>query len=193
MELKFNYQNWLSRYYAWVFGVNPPNWLCPFFWLIIFLVALSPIIIFFKLISYLFKKFKKPIYAKVISTEEELRDKKRREIGEIIGKIIFGCIIAFATGVLGYGLYRSIMLYDFLDWIINFMIILGMVLGISGIILGGTLLLRKTFTSNIANTIYALIGVIYHKICPHITWVGNPPIQIDPSTGEESRLLKYKI
>ena len=178
MDITFNYQNWLSRYFAWVFGVNPPNWLCPFFWLIIFLVVLSPIIV------YLCKRIPKRKSTKVEKpkTDEQYERKRKKErifmkVATFIGKAIFACLLAFYAGIIVYVLYLSIMAYDLHDWLMGALMIIGAITVIGGVIW----LLIRGLTSytvrNAANTVGHLIGMAYHKVCPHITWTGTPPIQ----------------
>ena len=186
MDITFNYQNWLSRYYAWVFGVNPPNWLCPFFWLIIFLVALSPIILIVKGFVAIIRKIpaqskKRAEYLKNETTEQYQRrhqkNDTRMKIAQIIGKVIFGIVLLFYAGIIIYALYLSMMAYDFHDWMIRALILLGGLVAIAGVLIGVGWAVFKTFTSNAANTVYHLIGMAYHTVCPHITWVGTPPVK----------------
>lgn len=197
MDITFNYQNWLSRYFAWVFGVNPPNWLCPFFWLIIFLVVLSPVIVIVKGLILFFNKMparskKRADYLQNETTEQYTRRKQKEQtfmkIAGIVGKVLFGCLIAFYAGIILYGLYLSIMAYDLHDWLMGAVTIIGVIVLFGGAIFGIGWALVKGVTSypvrNAANTVGHLIGMAYHTVCPHITWIGTPPIKPRLYDGE---------
>jgi len=186
MDITFNYQNWLSRYYAWVFGVNPPNWLCPFFWLIIFLVALSPVIVVIKGLVSLFRLIpkqskKRAAYLQNETAEQYERRKQKSDtflkIAQIAGKVIFGLVMAFYAGIIIYGLYLSIMAYDLHDWLMGAVTLIGIAVVFLGAVYGIGWLGFKAFTSNAANTFYHLVGMAYHTVCPHITWIGTPPVK----------------
>jgi hypothetical protein len=139
MQIKFNTKSWHFRYYTFMVGKsNPPRTLCPYFWSLVGITAIAPILflvfaifktveLFGKLrIGKYLNKFRKP--APVLSFEEELeRLRKRQRRSENVGKFVGGFFVGLA--ILGVIFVASLLGGEFgiLPLVIGLFAIIGVI------------------------------------------------------------------
>lgn len=175
MEITLDKAGFLARYYEWTFKKEVPNWLCPYFWVIVFLVVLFPVVLITKSIIYLIGKFKSNPQ---IQTDEEIDRKylRRLKVEEIMGWIgmtVLILLILSGIGIIGYGVISLIIKHGFLSLL--------KVLGILTVIFGFCFLLVILFDklidkiaySKTSSMIIEMIKALYHKVCPHINWIDS--------------------
>jgi hypothetical protein len=188
-RVSLNKDSWHFKYYSWIIGSDAPKTLCPYFWTMVAIVSLAPIVVFFKLLgmlgSYLekrsdakiLKKFKDPNYD---PDKEYEKMKKREKIGEITGKIALGFLILFAMFVIGVVFYESSTKYGWFEVLKNLMAIIGLItvflLSIFGLMelqLG-----RRIANSNFIQVPKSMIIAVYTKACPLVEWNDNKLAEI---------------
>ena len=59
MEIKLNKNSWHFKMYESVVSTNPPKSLCPYFWSMVLIICISPMILLFKLVDYIGDSFTK--------------------------------------------------------------------------------------------------------------------------------------
>lgn len=85
MEIKLNKNSWHFKMYESVVSTNPPKSLCPYFWSMVLIVCISPMILLFKLVNYIgnsFTKLKNKLIPKKVKPElsyDEWLEKKSIE------------------------------------------------------------------------------------------------------------------
>lgn len=181
MQITLSKNNIFSRYYRWVFRDRLPMSLCPFFWTMIFLIILSPIILTYKLVMYIHDNVHLTVTPSKPRKERtadywagrEKRNKKFEKWSSLIGKVIFGLLMTF------YGVMIIIFIVvsvDKLGWF-QFFVYLFSLVGLIGTIVGvlyaflTTDLGEKIIQSAVVQIPVHMISAIYHKMCPIINWV----------------------
>jgi hypothetical protein len=85
MEIKLNKNSWHFKMYESVVSTNPPKSLCPYFWSMVLIVCISPMVLLFKLVNYIgnsFTKLKNKLIPKKVKPElsyDEWLEKKSIE------------------------------------------------------------------------------------------------------------------
>lgn len=59
MEIKLNKNSWHFKMYKSIVSSNPPKSLCPYFWSMVLVICISPMILLFKLVDYIGNSFTK--------------------------------------------------------------------------------------------------------------------------------------
>jgi MFS family permease len=164
MEITLDKAGFLARYYEWTFKKEVPNWLCPYFWVIVFLVVLFPIVLFMKLIIYLIRKFKS---SPQNDEEWEKNYLKRLKVEDMMisaGMSILILICIFSVGMLGFGVISFVIKHGFLS-LLKMLGVIGIcvgmaylfLLGILGLVLG----LEKIKNSKKTTMIFGMIKSVF--------------------------------
>jgi MFS family permease len=173
MEITLDKAGFLARYYEWTFKKEVPNWLCPYFWVIVFLVVLFPVVLFMKLIIYLIKKFKSNPQTDEEWEKNYLKRLKVEDIMISIGIVVLILFCIFGLGFLGYTLISLIIKHGFLV-LLKVLGILSIVFGFCFLlVIGFDKLIDKIAYSKTSSIIIGMIKSLYHKVCPHINWVDS--------------------
>jgi amino acid transporter len=72
MNVTLNKNSWHFKLYESVVGSNPPKSLCPYFWTMVLVICVSPLILIFKLVSFIgdgFTKIKKKLVTEEVKPE----------------------------------------------------------------------------------------------------------------------------
>jgi MFS family permease len=178
MQITLSKNNIFSRYYRWVFRDRLPMSLCPFFWTMIFLIVLSPIILTFKLAMYIQdnvhfpNKPRKERSAEYWKKRNE-RNKKTEKLSTKIGKVFFGLIIAFNTVLVIIFIVTSIGEVGWIKFFIYTFSLIGLIGSIVGVLYAfiTTDILERIGRSPIIQIPVHMISAVYHKMCPIINWV----------------------
>lgn len=178
MQITLSKNNIFSRYYRWVFRDRLPMSLCPFFWTMIFLIILSPIILTYKLVMYIYDNVhfpSKPRKERSVEYWEKRneRNKKSEKMASKIGKVFFGLIIVFYAFVLIMFIVTSIGNVGWLHFFIYLFSLVGLIGSIIGVLYSfiTTDILERIGKSTIIQIPVHMISAIYHKMCPIINWV----------------------
>jgi len=178
--IKFNKNSWHFWYYSNVFSKEQPKVLCPYYWSMVFLILLSPIILPIlgvkKLFYYIRSKFKtnKPKVEKEYDYDKELRKLKTVVI---IGKVLFGIIIIGVLLGIVYCFYDGVTKYG---WLYILKVIGAGILVVLGIILsivffyytfkGFRYVCLKLYYTNFIQVPKQMVVAIYKRACPIIEW-----------------------
>ena len=188
MKIQLNKNSWYFKYYSSVISDRTPKTLCPYFWTMVTLIVLSPVLIPFMLgvkISKMIPK-KKPVPKKSIfdMTNEEL-DTENKRLGkvlkrsEIVGKIVmttFGLfiasllIISFYLGAKKVGwfevirnLFSLIGIWSVMYFTITFLLEHNVGSKVSKMLCGVS-------NKNIIRVSFEMVKSFYTKACPIINW-----------------------
>lgn len=172
MQITLNKNSRHFKYYSWVLNTHDaPKSLCPYFWIMFFLLGFSPVILLIKGIEFLVDKLPKTKRPHKLLTEEEIKKKNKREDFILNGILFLGkALLVFVIGLLVCLLY---MLGQKTGWV-SFIKGLFMVIGF-----GFTLFLIVYFFVDNWNKILNLaiikipvqmIKALYTKTCPLINW-----------------------
>jgi hypothetical protein len=183
-KITFNKNSWHFWYYSNVFSKEQPKVLCPYYWIMVYLILMSPIILpilgIKKTFHYIGSKFKtdKPKLEKEYNHKKEM---KRLKIGEMIGKILSVMLVILLVGLLGYAIVHGISKYGWLTALKKVLIHLLMGLGISASIIvllticwytikGFRFICLKLYNTNFIQVPKEMVVAIYKKACPIIEW-----------------------
>jgi len=178
MQITLSKNNIFSRYYRWVFRDRLPMSLCPFFWTMIFLIILSPIILTYKLVMYVHDNVHFPSRPRKEKPAEywEKRNERNRKFEKVsskIGKVIVGIFLGFYAVIIIIAMIVAVDSVGFL----MFLVYLFSIVGVACTLVGTVYLLfieeygSKFVQSPIVQIPVQMIGAVYHKMCPIINWV----------------------
>lgn len=178
MEVTLSKHAWHVNFYQWATG-NKPKWnnLCPYFWSLVFMLLISPLIIIWKIVKFiLVKPIKKllvqktPIKKKVKKEREPfISYKTKKNINKVlffIGKVFVFLYFTLVGLIAMYGIY---ILFKNEGLVIGMKTILAFIGGITvftAIIFG----IISYFTSDTHQMITGMIKSKKDKICPFINW-----------------------
>jgi hypothetical protein len=189
MEVSLSRNAWHSKYYNFVKGHYPTydfKSLCPYFWTMVSLILLSPVIVSWKVIKMIIKRpiksagnviassvdkvFSQPIKPrKEPSKFSKWYDRNGEKIGEWFGKIYLITMGLIALTLLIVGI---VILFQekgaWLGFVYIFTIIGGLVSLFSLI-----WLVISFFETDIWKMIKGMIYSTKNKVCPMITWETN--------------------
>ena len=188
MKIQLNKNSWHFNYYSSVISDRTPKTLCPYFWTMVTLIVLSPVLLPFMLgikINKMIPK-KKPVPKKSIfdMTDEELdvetkRINKRLKRSEIVGKIVMTIFILFIVSLVVLTFYLGakkdgwfevlktmfslIGLWSVMYFTITFLIEHNVGSKVSKMLCGVS-------KCNIIRVPVEMIKSFYTKACPLINW-----------------------
>lgn len=180
MEVSLSRESWHSKYYKFVKGYYPTyefKSLCPYFWTIVTLILLSPVIVLWKFLKKIVvkpigkvidhrveKSFSKPY--KEPSKFSKWYDKNDKSIGTWFGRIYFGIMILLLLFVIVGSMIKLFQEKGAWMGIIYIFAWIGAittgVFSIWGII--------SFFTTDTWIMIRGMIYSVKNKVCPMITW-----------------------
>lgn len=150
-QVTLNKNSWHFKYYSLIVSDNPPKSLCPYFWTMVLLIVLIPLIAFFMVFAFIHKHLtnffekihpqkqrKEETYEEIMARweKEKVRDLKRKQFWDkatdvfiFIFKYIF---IPVATISLLYWGYLQTVKVGF----INVIAALGIIIVVMGIVFG---------------------------------------------------------
>ena len=200
-QVTLNKNSWHFKYYSLIVSDTPPRSLCPYFWTMILLMAMSPIMLLgFSCIkiSKLFNKIK-PKATKKVETEEQRfarwdrEDKKERKRiafwNKAGDKFVLILKYVFLPIVLCLIVYHMYIAGEKNGWL-NLLIYFGVGILVA-LFFVGVILFFETYGSKIGGAIGKVLSFInpfnwkvtkicgemvkaqYTKMCPIITWVGE--------------------
>jgi hypothetical protein len=200
-QVTLNKNSWHFKYYSSIVSDTPPKSLCPYFWTMILLMVISPIMLlgFITIkISKLFNKIK-PIATKKVETEEqrfarwEREDKKDRKraifwnkAGDYFVLILKYVFLPIILCLIVYYMYITGEKNGWLNLLMYFGIAILIALFFVGVILffetygnkiggviGKVLSFINPFNWKVTKICGEMIKAQYTKMCPLITWVGE--------------------
>ena len=178
MQITLSKNNIFSRYYRWVFRDRLPMSLCPFFWTMIFLIVLSPIILTFKLVMYIVDNVHFPSKPRKERSAEywEKRHKQNQKFEKVsskVGKVIVGFFIGCYVVLVLIFIVTSIGKVGWLHFFIYLFSLVGLIGSIVGVLCAfiTTDILERIGRSAIIQIPVHMISAVYHKMCPIINWV----------------------
>jgi hypothetical protein len=198
-QVTLNKNSWHFKYYSMIVSDTPPKTLCPYFWTMVSLIFISPVIgviIIIKYVSLFFDKIvpkkekKEKSYEQIEMEWKQMkeREKKREAFWNKIGdKFSWLFRFIFLPSLLIVLIYTLVKFGVKLGWM-RFLIHLGLALLIIAIFLGFIYLFEKfidkvfvkinfkklnPFKWKITNIIGEMIKTAYTKACPLITWQEN--------------------
>ena len=191
MEIKLNKNSWHFKYYSYVVSDNPPKTLCPYFWTMLLIIVLTPLLLIvwalglvsekiIKLIDYLESKKKEKTLEEILKIEEQ---KKKREIfwtkfSEYFSMFVKYIILPFAILVLIFEFYLTVNIVGIGLFFGGLIIILLCLIGLVSIIYYLTehtpnlkfLNILNPFSWKVTKIVIEMIKTQYTKACPLITW-----------------------
>ena len=179
MEVTFNKKSWHFKYYSWVLETtNTPKSLCPYFWSMIALIVLSPIVLFFKLIIFLSDLNIDRKYKKINNMTEEEKIKKRKRENKInngleyAGKGFLILMALFVVFIIVFGLYSTVKKVGWWETICVIFAIIGFLttLFLITYVIMEMKLFNKILNSKVIQVPVAMVKAIYTKACPLIKW-----------------------
>ena len=201
----FDEKSWHARYYKWVFYGKLPQGGCEYFWIMLALTLLAPIIftiwLFAKIVIFIRNLFPKKERKEKQLTDEQWQkkweeEKKRfrrwEKIGAITGKAFFVASCIFFLIVIVVGI---IYLFKNPSKVIPLLFALGTIVAIIGIVLliqwiwnkykvGSGLIRVIKWLCLPFRYIGSMIVAIYNNSCPKITWKNSEgtPEDIEPNS-----------
>lgn len=175
-KITFNQNSWHFWYYSNLISKTPPKVLCPYYWCMVFLIVLSPILLPVIGIKKLYKFISNKIKPNVIKEYDYKKAKRREKIAETVGKSIIISLILLGF-LLGFIIYKAVHIHGLLGFLKIFAMALG--ISISVIILLFLLFLTfegikfigmKIYHNNFIQIQKEMIVAIYKKACPIIEW-----------------------
>ncbi len=207
-QVSLNKNSWHFKYYSFVVSDTPPKTLCPYFWTMVALIIISPLIAVISLFVFIHKhislffdkvvpkKQKKEKSFEQIEKEWELMkvNKKRREEkwNKIGDKVSWGFKFIVLPLLLVGLIYKVFTWGVKIGWI-KFLVHLGLAILIIALFLGFIFLWEKfidkvydrisfkrlnPFNWKITNIIGEMIKTAYTKACPLITWQETETIKL---------------
>ncbi len=193
-EVNLSKSAWHVKFFMWATG-NSVKWnnLCPYFWALVSLLLISPLILLWKTVKMVFKgvvnvvkfinvlinklpkskyvgvskpkKFKKP------KTIEEIIKKEKRidvvkSIGLWSGRIFLGCYVLFILFLIILLFIKAFTIYGaFMTFVYMFALI-----GLVAFIILIVYLLGCYFQSDTHEMVVGMFRAKKQKYCPHINW-----------------------
>ena len=197
MDVQLNRKSWHTSLYYWTFDKYPNYWsLCPYFWTIVTLIVVSPIIFVYKILSRLtnvifqfFKTPEKSTSSNVISnkkkkTKAKLPQTKPSKLTKFfewgtqrVGKwflilLGIGVVIAIVSKFL-----KLVSVLGFWTAIKYLLIKLGGILLFLALIIGIIVSIGWSITRFLDSTTWLAIKAMWRsgfdKVCPGINWNDN--------------------
>ena len=161
---------WHALYYKFIFNKELPIAFCDYFWelvaIIAFIPIVLPIVLIYKLLTFIFKKQEENRKQKTLTPEQKEQNRKITKVFVFIGKTIYYTFIGIIILGLVYSLYsiRAKFSWDGLFEIIGiFTVFLGLVyLIVTGII--------KFVNSDFVEICVAKFKSYKERTCPKINW-----------------------
>ena len=167
-----------SWYYKLVMGKLPKS-LCPYFWTMLIIVPLSPIILTFigikRLVKWIGRKLTGKPKPELTFEQEMVLDQKRRKVSkkmETVGKIFLGFVALFYGSILIYGIFKGVSAIGLLMFLVYVFAVIGFL---------GTFFYcvfkffeneigDKILDSNFVQIPVQSISGWYNRNCPLINW-----------------------
>jgi hypothetical protein len=160
-EVKLNKNSWHFKYYSYVVSSEMPKSLCPYFWTMILILILSPILLIGLLIKYLSKILPKKeekqftIEQLVDKSHKDVeREKKRKlfwnKMGRLFSKYILLPISIISICYMIYLVCNSFGVFGFIQMILT-ILILGGVMAVSILMIEKTVKYTSRFKKYLPN------------------------------------------
>jgi hypothetical protein len=170
-KVSLNKNSWHYKLYDWITKGDTPKTLCPYFWMMVGIILLLPILVLFKLtsqfIDYCIGKTKEV----KINDNTKNNLKKFGKFLEISGKILLGAWLFLSLVFLILLLYKLASNVGWYTMFKNLLSIIGVILITKEIIVSK--LLKKFFNLKIFQILKSMAISIYTKSCPLIEWNEN--------------------
>lgn len=186
MEISLSKQSWHARYYNWVKGYYPTyefKSLCPYFWTILTLVLLSPVIVLWKVFNKLMVKSTDNVISYLVKESFNQPSKPRKESSKFSKwydrrgeKIVewFSKVYLITMGLIALIVIISSIVILFQEkgaWL-GFVYIFAIIGGITTFILSLWGII-SFFETDSWKMIKGMMYSTKNKVCPMITWKNN--------------------
>jgi hypothetical protein len=186
-KVSLDKNSWHFKYYSLVTGNETPKTLCPYFWTMVILVLLSPVILFIvgiaKLVSYISKFVNKnkpvKVYDEVKEQKKRLRSVKLEKIFEIIAKVVLGFLLLVFVSLIIYAFYDTVGKIGWFQLLKSVFAVIGLCTSVTLITLGlvevriGRLIMKTKFMVGLGkmlSVIKSMVIAVYTKSCPLVEW-----------------------
>jgi hypothetical protein len=179
-KITFNQNSWHFWYYSNVISKEQPKVLCPYYWCMVFLILMSPVVLpaigIVKLFTYIGNKFKSD-RPKVEKENNHKKEMKRLKIGEMIGKILAVLLVTLLVVLLVYVCIDYVSKVGWLFFLKRLIYGLGLAVLIVLFlticwytIKGFRFICLKLYNTNFIQVPKEMVVAIYKKACPIIEW-----------------------
>jgi MFS family permease len=187
MKITLNKESWHSRFYKWAIKTEDlPKTLCPYFWIMLFIVLTSPVLIVVRSITWIFGKigqlFKKK--EKEILSEEEEFDRMIKQTRRMVlaSKIVLTGSLLLLITMVTFVLWDVHHKHSWKEILVIFFMFVGMITTVILSIWGLIALIKALRIERITETriwiktgaafsiIWAALVGIKEKACPIINW-----------------------
>jgi hypothetical protein len=178
MQVNLSKNSWHAKYYNWSTG-NPAKFmnLCPYFWSLVSLLALFPVLFFFKLVKLLYFASLKVIpqsneskpQSSLSKKVEAFSDKHHVKI-EKAKKITEKAVMWFYFGIIGAMVIFAIVATVVEGKWMELLAFIGGIVILAGLIFGLISGVSKISESDTYSMIKGMIKSKKDKVCPGIEW-----------------------